>query len=89
MYVHGKQVSLNIIKTGGTKEIPQSFFYSLVIKDGDNKDVCIAAYGIPKISTDICEMKVKNIISVFPGSLSPILPRPTGDIDLLIGLDYT
>ena len=66
-----------------------SFCYTVPLLDRQGYAVSILAYGIDRITADIKGIEVKHVSKLFKGIHSGDLKRPHGQVDLLVGYDYT
>ena len=86
--LQGEQVLLTVTKVGGEEETIQSHKYTLLLRDEKQEVVKIMVYGISKISTEVKAINVKGVSHLFTDVPLPKLQRPSGEIDVLVGLDY-
>ena len=83
----GTTVNLNITKAGGEEEEIKSCRYNVILKDVEGFLVSITVYGITRISSVIAPLKL-NEEEVFDNSDYKDINRQSGEVDILIGLDY-
>ena len=76
------------MKTGGSTEHICSYKYKLNLVDKLGKSRTIMVYGIPIISTDVKSLQVDKIMYLFKNITIDDIKRPSGEIDVLIGLEY-
>ena len=84
----GERVSLTIIKAGGSIENIQSNKYKVELTDKCGRFVEFIGYGLPNISTEIKPIRLEAVMSVFPDVDKSEMTQPSGQVDLLVGLDY-
>ena len=84
----GKEVDLSVTKVGGTTQVIKSYKYDVLIKAQDGKLVDFIVYGIDKISTQLRNVDLAEVLKLFPNAKSEQLQRPAGEIDILIGFEY-
>jgi len=88
LQLKGDPINLSLVTVGGKTTQLESHEYRLVIYDENGKGVEIQAIGIEKISSSIGYVDRHRISEIFRIDES-IISRPTsGEIDLLIGLQY-
>ena len=97
LHLKGNEVDLTITKTEGTVEQIKSFSYKLPLKDKNGGVYWLVVYGLPKISTYLSSENINtmpNTQRMDDVSKTPFqfcgndVQRPSGGIDVLIGLDY-
>ena len=85
----GKDVTLSITKVGNVTETKSSKQYVIPLSDNMGTTWFLTVYGIDEISAEVKEVDVNNIIRLFHKVTSvEQISRPSGKIDLLIGLDW-
>ena len=84
----GKDVELSMTKVGNITENYSSKEYMLPIMDREGKVWNIQAVGIDEISSNIEEVDVSKLSSLFDGISCEGMVRPSGKIDLLVGTDH-
>ena len=87
--LEGKPTKLQLATVGGIVEELETFEYSLYLRDKNRKQICISVLGIEKISTDIEEVRLNEIVKKFNElKESDAEHQGKGEIDCLIGIDY-
>ena len=85
----GKPIRVHIMKVGGIEENLETFEYSLYLCDREQELIKITVIGIERISDDIDDVNVDEVIKKFKGVDKDAIRRPReGKIDCLIGIDY-
>ncbi|XP_064105892.1 uncharacterized protein LOC135215277 [Macrobrachium nipponense] len=84
----GKDVSLTVTKVGNSTELFDSKVYNVPITDLTGTEWTIEACGINEITSDIAEFDTTLIAKLF-GVEEWNICRPTGKVDLLIGVDHS
>lgn len=86
--LRGKDVNLTVTKVGHSAEQFDSKVYKVPITDLTGTEWVIEACGISEITSDIPEVDMTFIARLF-GVEEWEIGRPTGKIDLLIGVDHS
>ena len=84
----GKRTHLSIVTAGGTVEEMKSFKYVVWLCDQEERKVPFTVYGIQAISTPLTEILLNKVIHLFPGIVEEDVKRLSGEVDVLIGMDY-
>ena len=84
----GTRVQLSIVKVGGKIEVMPSMRYQLQLIDQEGKAVQIEAYGIDKITSDIQNVNIDQVLHLFNDVKRDEILRPAGPVDILIGYEY-
>lgn len=87
--LQSKDVDLSMTKVGNVTEKFPSKEYILPLTDKDGNELLIRAVGMNEISSDLAEVDVSEVVSLFKEhNISHCdIERPSGSIDLLIGTD--
>lgn len=83
----GSEISLSLTKIGNQKERVESKIYNVPLIDNNGKQWLVEAVGFNDITSEIKDVdmtEIARILGVNPNQIQ----RPSGKIDLLIGLDY-
>ena len=85
----GKDVTITLAKVGGEEEELITKLFRVRIRSlGNRRDIhTITAVGIPCISIDITEIKLRHLAGFF-GLREDEIQRTNGPVDLLIGIDH-
>ncbi|XP_066947040.1 uncharacterized protein [Macrobrachium rosenbergii] len=86
--LRGKDVSLTVTKVGNSTELFDSKVYNVPITDLTGTEWTIEACSINEITSDIAEFDTTLIAKLF-GVEEWKICRPTGKVDLLIGVDHS
>ena len=86
--LHGEPVKLSVTVIGGKKQDMESFRYDLNLIDRDSRIVHFIVYGIDQISTNVSNVDLSKIRSMFKSARPEAFRRPVGEIDILIGFEY-
>ena len=73
---------------GGVKGREDSYRYRVPFIDREGKVRTIVAYGIERITNNISSINIYEVNKLFHGSNIPVVQRPSGTVDLLVGFDY-
>ena len=84
----GTPVTLCVTMIGGIERREDSYRYRVPLIDREGKIRTIVAYGIEIITNDISSINVYEVNKLFHGSNIPVVQRPSGTVDLLVGFDY-
>ena len=85
----GKDISLSMIKVGNTVEHQISKEYCIPLTDKTGKVWNVDAVGINEISARIRKVDLSNLPELFVGISNSEVGRPYGEIDMLIGANYS
>ena len=88
MNLKGKGVKLSIVTVGGKVSEIESTQYTLYLVDRKGQKLQIEALGMDKISSSINPVDVAKIAEMFNIHHSEINRPTSGEIDLLIGMQY-
>ena len=83
----GRDVELTIIKVGNVVETIKSKIYTMTLVDYYGYKWPINVCGMESITSDSVEVDIKRIAEILEVDINSI-QRPTGQIDLLVGIDY-
>ena len=83
----GSNTDLSIVKVGNQPAILNSKKYTVPLIDLDKNVWNIDAYGMDEITTDLQNIDEKYITKYFPEINIIDYRRPTGKVDILIGVD--
>ena len=86
--LRGKPIKLSLMTVGGTTTQLETQEYPLVIYDENDKEVVIQVIGIEKISSAIGAVDNKRLCLVFGLDEQQVCRPRSGEIDVLIGLQY-
>lgn len=75
-------------KVGNETERYASKEHEIPITDSEGKFWNIKAFGIDEISSNVSEVDMSQVVTLFENISSSDLGRPSGDIDFLVGTDY-
>lgn len=89
MGLNGRNISLSMIKVGNTVEYQSSKEYCVPLTDKTGKVWNVDAVGINEISARIKEVDLSKMPELFVGISRSDVDRPHGDIDMLIGTNYS
>ena len=84
----GSSVKLNVTTVRGIEQSIESHKYNVVLIDKQGKKYKIIVYGIDNITNEISDIKVEKIIHLFNNINKSEIERPSGRIDVLIGMEY-
>lgn len=84
----GKDIELSMTKVGNVTERYASKEYEIPITDSEGKIWNIKAFGINEISSNVSEVDMSEVVTLFENISSSDLESPSGDIDFLVGTDY-
>ena len=84
----GNPINLNVTTVRGIKQTVHSHEYHFDIIDKRGKSYKMTAYGIDNITNEISEIKIDNIIHLFTNINKRDIERPSGTVDILIGMEY-
>ena len=85
----GKDINLSMIKVGNTVEHQISKEYCIPLTDKTGKVWNVDAVGINEISARIRKVDLSNLPELFVGISNSEVGRPYGEIDMLIGANYS
>lgn len=85
----GKDINLSMIKVGNVIEHQSSKEYCIPLMHKTGKVWDINVIGINEISTTIKEVDLSQIPELFEGISTLDVCRPRGEIDILIGTNYS
>ena len=83
-----KEIKISVVKMGGQKEEIHSFVYDLPLLNERREVVMFQVYGINRISTNVQQINLTEVIGLFQGLNAKEVKRPVGEIDVLIGFEY-
>ena len=81
-------MTIQITNVVGNMTTVDTKVYVIQLLDKKNNEHEIIAFGLEAISTDISEIKVGRISHHFRAVSDKDIKRPSGKIDLLLGLRY-
>ena len=73
--LRGTPVTLRLITIGGIERKEDSFRYTVPLIDLDGRVRNIVAYGIERITNDICDVYLENMQEIFCGVNIPFMPH--------------
>lgn len=77
-------------KVGGKKQELSSYIYELSMMDKNGKIVVhFQVHGINRISIEVSRKNFESVTNLFRNIISDVIKGPTGEIDALIGFEYT
>ena len=82
----GSTVSQSLQVTGREPEQQQTVLYNIPLRRASGEIEHITAYGIPDITADLTPVSIAPIIIFFSGIRLKDIQRPTGKVDLLLGV---
>lgn len=85
----GRDISLSMVKVGNVIEHQSSKEYCVPLMDKAGRVWDIDVIGINEISTTIKEVDLSRIPMLFAGITTLDVNRPRGEIDILIGTNYS
>ena len=83
----GKPTTLSITKVGGTTDTTPSLVYSLPLLAIDGSLHAVQVFGIDEISREIKPVDTKCVTPLFTNVHERDIGRPTGSVDVLIGIE--
>ena len=85
----GKNISLSMIKVGNTIEHQSSKEYCVPLTDKTGKVWDVDVVGINEVSARIKKVDLSKMPELFVGISKSEVDRPHGEIDMLIGTNYS
>ena len=87
----GKPVKLSIQRVGENADEAQafdSFIYDLALRDCEGKENVFHVYGVERITNTLYPVDYQSLSTLFSKHNFSSMPKPVGEIDVLIGIDY-
>ena len=84
----GSPVKLNVTTVRGIEQSIDSHRYNFVILDKLGRKYKMVAYGIDHITNEISDIKIDGMIHLFNDISKAEIERPSGKVDILIGMEY-
>lgn len=85
----GNEISLSVIKVGNTIEHYESKQYCVPLTDKTGKVWNVEAAGMNEISSRVKRIDTTKVPELFVGISQADVDRPAGEIDMLIGVNYS
>ena len=86
--LEGKPLTMTIGKVGGEIQKVKSSAFTVPLLNERNEIVEVKAYGIEAISSELCPINIQPALDLFKNVTRSEVHRPSGKVDLLIGMDY-
>ena len=87
----GTDVKNKLVRSGGDTKDWETKSYKVPLLNSDGKLIILTAMGVDEISSEIMPAKVEpalKVFSQFPDLKLKSIRRPSGTVDLLIGLNF-
>ena len=84
----GMPLTMTIGKVGGETQKVKSAAFIVPMLNQSNEVVDVRAYGIEAISSELCTIDIQPALYLFKCVKSSDVHRPSGQVDLLIGMGY-
>ena len=83
----GRDITMSITKVGNVTDVITTKEYTVSVRDKDNKIWTIQVYGIDEVTSNLGKVDVSRVVELFRDIQINDIERPTGEVDLLLGLD--
>ena len=84
----GEPVSYWLVSTGYAPQLRKTTLYRFKLMDNEGVDHEISALGIDVITSFTDKINLSAVMHLFPHAPSEVWDRPSGTVDLLLGLDH-
>ncbi|MPC55931.1 hypothetical protein E2C01_049879 [Portunus trituberculatus] len=88
LHAKSRDVMMSMVKVGNVMERCTSKEYTINVHDNSGVEYELKAVGMDDISAQVSVIDLSQLANIFPDTDMELMTRPSGRIDMLIGIDY-